>query len=122
MHLQEIRIWNVSRNWSVSHKEIFPPIKEWELEKYESVSEQIETTYGRIEAYKLVFLTVSRHPKLGKEFDLLQIKDDQIVNIELKAAAYRTRPSGHKAIHPVLSGLLRETDPVVYLSAVKTVW
>ena len=26
-------------------------------------------------------------PKLGKEFDLLQIKDDQIINIELKSGA-----------------------------------
>ena len=27
-------------------------------------------------------------PRLGKEFDLLQIKDEQIVNIELKSGWY----------------------------------
>ena len=37
------------------------------------------------EVYKLRFFYSFQIPKLGKEFDLLQIKDDQIVNIELKS-------------------------------------
>ena len=39
------------------------------------------------EVYALRFFYSFQIPRLGKEFDLLQIKDEQIVNIELKSGA-----------------------------------
>ena len=43
MHLQEIRIWNVSRNWSVSFwQRFFLRIKEWELESMKALVKQLE--------------------------------------------------------------------------------
>lgn len=68
------------------------------------------------EVYKLRFFYSFQIPKLGKEFDLLQIKDDQIVNIELEKRQRIGR--GHPETadpEPVLSVRFRETDPVVYL-------
>ena len=35
--------------------------------------------------YSLRFFYSYQIPRLGKEFDLLQIKEDQIINIELKS-------------------------------------
>ena len=37
------------------------------------------------EVYALRFFYSFQIPKLGKEFDLLQIKEDQILNLELKS-------------------------------------
>ena len=37
------------------------------------------------DVYALRFFYSFQIPRLGKEFDLLQIKEDQIVNIELKS-------------------------------------
>lgn len=58
-------------------------IKEWELESMKALVKQLELHME--EVYKLRFFYSFQIPKLGKEFDLLQIKDDQIVNIELKS-------------------------------------
>lgn len=39
------------------------------------------------EVYALWFFYSFQIPRLGKEFDLLQIREDQIVNVELKSGA-----------------------------------
>ena len=39
------------------------------------------------EVYALRFFYSFQIPRLGKEFDLFQIKDEQIVNVELKSGA-----------------------------------
>lgn len=45
-----------------------------------------ETVRGHMkEVYALRFFYSFQIPKLGKEFDLLQIKEDQILNLELKS-------------------------------------
>ena len=67
----------------LSGRDFFLRIKEWELESMKALVKQLELHME--EVYKLRFFYSFQIPKLGKEFDLLQIKDDQIVNIELKS-------------------------------------
>lgn len=67
----------------LSGREFFLKIKEWELESMKALVRKLEIHMQ--EVYKLRFFYSFQIPKLGKEFDLLQIKDDQIVNIELKS-------------------------------------
>ena len=59
MHLQEIRIWNVSRSWNASFpaETFFLRIKEWELESMKVLVKQLELHME--EVYKLrLFLFV----------------------------------------------------------------
>ena len=85
MHLQEIRIWNVSRSWNASFPAeiFFSGSKSGNWKVWKALVKQLELHME--EVYKLRFFYSFQIPKLGKEFDLLQIKDDQIVNIELKS-------------------------------------
>lgn len=67
----------------LSGREFFLKIKEWELESMKALVGKLEEHMQ--EVYKLRFFYSFQIPKLGKEFDLLQIKENQIVNIELKS-------------------------------------
>ena len=77
----------MSRSWNASFPAeiFFSGIKEWELESMKALVKQLELHME--EVYKLRLFYSFQIPKLGKEFDLLQIKDDQIVNIELKSGS-----------------------------------
>ena len=60
-------------------------MREWELDSLKRLVEQLETQMPDV--CGLRFFYSFQIPRLGKEFDLLQIKEDQIVNIELKSGA-----------------------------------
>ena len=60
-------------------------MRTWELESMRSLVRELEAHMD--EVYALRFFYSFQIPRLGKEFDLLQIKDEQIVNIELKSGA-----------------------------------
>lgn len=60
-------------------------MREWELDSLKNLVEQLESRMPDI--CGLRFFYSFQIPRLGKEFDLLQIKEDQIVNIELKSGA-----------------------------------
>ena len=91
--MKAISIYALTRNQNMeciqklerqlSGRDFFLRIKEWELESMKALVKQLELHME--EVYKLRFFYSFQVPRLGKEFDLLQIKDDQIVNIELKS-------------------------------------
>ena len=58
-------------------------IREWETEGLRLFSERLQSVCR--DAYSLTFYYSYTMQKLGKEFDLIRIADDQIVNIELKS-------------------------------------
>lgn len=58
-------------------------IKQWEIEGLRCLVENLESVYDDTD--KLQFFYSFQMPKLGKEFDLLRISDDTIINIELKS-------------------------------------
>lgn len=60
-------------------------MREWELDSLKRLVEQLETQMPDV--CGLRFFYSFQIPRLGKEFDLLQIKEDQIVNMELKSGA-----------------------------------
>ncbi len=61
----------------------FIRIREWETEGLRLFSERLQPVCS--DACSLTFYYSYTMQKLGKEFDLLRIADDQIVNIELKS-------------------------------------
>ena len=102
--MKAISIYALTRNQSMecvqklerqlSGRDFFLRIKEWELESMKALTAELETCMEvkqlelhMEEVYKLRLFYSFQIPKLGKEFDLLQIKDDQIVNIELKSGS-----------------------------------
>ncbi|MBO7096481.1 MAG: hypothetical protein J6V94_05930 [Lachnospiraceae bacterium] len=58
-------------------------IREWETEGLRLFSERLQSVCS--DACLLTFYYSYTMQKLGKEFDLIRIADDQIVNIELKS-------------------------------------
>ena len=91
--MKPISIYTITRNQSteclqkmerqLSGRERFLKIREWELESMKALVEQLEKQMQ--EVYALRFFYSFQIPRLGKEFDLLQIQEEQIVNIELKS-------------------------------------
>lgn len=60
-------------------------IRKWEIESLRSFSENL--TEHMAEAASFTFYYSFQIPKLGKEFDLLRISEQSVVNIELKSNA-----------------------------------
>ena len=58
-------------------------IKSWEIDGLRQFSEKLQSISG--DACSLMFYYSFTMPKLGKEFDLLRISDDLVINIELKS-------------------------------------
>lgn len=93
--MKSISIYAVTRNQNIgqlqklerqlSGREYFLKMRTWELESMSSLVRELEAHMD--EVYALRFFYSFQIPRLGKEFDLLQIKDEQIVNIELKSGA-----------------------------------
>ena len=91
--MKSISIYAVTRNQNIeqlqklerqlSGREYFLKMRTWELESMKSLVRELEAHME--EVYALRFFYSFQIPRLGKEFDLLQIKDEQIVNIELKS-------------------------------------
>lgn len=69
----------------LSGRQYFLKIREWEFGSMKALADQLEMRMQGV--YALRFFYSFQIPKLGKEFDLLQIKENQIVNIELKSGA-----------------------------------
>lgn len=69
----------------LSKREKTLKMREWELDSLKNLVEQLEARMQDV--CGLRFFYSFQIPRLGKEFDLLQIKEDQIVNIELKSGA-----------------------------------
>ena len=91
--MKSISIYAITRNQNIeclqklerqlSGRTYFLKMREWELESMKALVRELEEHMQ--EVYALRFFYSFQVPRLGKEFDLLQIKDDQIVNIELKS-------------------------------------
>ena len=91
--MKSISIYTITRNQNIeclqklerqlSGRTYFLKMREWELESMKALVRELEVHMQDVHA--LCFFYSFQVPRLGKEFDLLQIKDDQIVNIELKS-------------------------------------
>lgn len=67
----------------LSSRSRFLKVKDWEIKGLRTLSERL---YGVTDnATSLKFFYSFTMPKLGKEFDLLRISNDSVVNIELKS-------------------------------------
>lgn len=67
----------------MSKRKKYLKIKAWELEGLKAFSEKLGTVMEN--AAELNFYYSFVMPKLGKEFDLLRINDEYVVNVELKS-------------------------------------
>ena len=65
----------------MSRRRNFLTIKEWEIEGLRKLIEQLVIKIPTATRYE--FYYSFQLPKLGKEFDLLRISEDYVVNIEL---------------------------------------
>lgn len=91
--MKSISIYTITRNQNIeclqklerqlSGRTYLLKIREWELDSMKALVRQLEMRLPDV--YALRFFYSFQIPRLGKEFDLLQIKDDQIVNVELKS-------------------------------------
>ena len=91
--MKSISIYTITRNQNIeclqklerqlSGRTYFLKMREWELESMKALVRELEVHMQDVHALR--FFYSFQVPRLGKEFDLLQIKNDQIVNIELKS-------------------------------------
>ena len=91
--MKSISIYTLTRNQNIdclsklerqlSERANFLKIRAWELDSMKALVYQLEKYVADVCAFR--FFYSFQIPRLGKEFDLLQIKDSQIVNIELKS-------------------------------------
>ena len=92
-------------------------MREWELDSLKNLVEQLEARMQDV--CGLRFFYSFQIPRLGKEFDLLQIKEDQIINIELKSGAVSEEAMRRQLIQNryYLSVLGRPIRSYTYLSS-----
>lgn len=93
--MKSISIYALTRKQNIEHlqkleqqlsgREHILKLKEWELESMRTLVDQLELHMQDVSALRLFYSF--QIPRLGKEFDLLQIRDEQIINIELKSGA-----------------------------------
>lgn len=96
--MKSLSIYTLTRNQNIGYlpklerqlsgREEFLKFRSWELDSMKALVCQLEKhMVAEImpEVCSLRFFYSFQIPRLGKEFDLLQIKDSQIVNIELKS-------------------------------------
>lgn len=89
--------------------------------KYESTDSRIETCMEDV--YALRFFYSFQIPRLGKEFDLLQIKEDQIINIELKSGVVSDEAIRRQLCRTaIICRCLEERFIRILISAARTVW
>lgn len=67
----------------MSKRNRYLKIKEWEIEGLKAFSDRLNCVMK--DAPELTFYYSFTMPKLGKEFDLLRVNDDFVVNVELKS-------------------------------------
>lgn len=93
--MKSISIYALTRKQNIEHlqkleqqlsgREHMLKMKEWELESMRTLVERLELHMQDVSALRLFYSF--QIPRLGKEFDLLQIRENQIINIELKSGA-----------------------------------
>ena len=91
--MKAISIYTITRNQNIEHlqklerqlsgRTAFLKIREWELDSMKALVLELERHMQAV--YALYFFYSFQIPRLGKEFDLLQIKEEQILNLELKS-------------------------------------
>ena len=91
--MKAISIYTITRNQNteylqklerqLSGRDVFLKIREWELDSMKALVSELERHMQAV--YALRFFYSFQIPRLGKEFDLLQIKEEQILNLELKS-------------------------------------
>ena len=69
----------------LSGRDSFLKIRDWEIGSMRALVNQLKAHMEEVPLLR--FFYSFQIPRLGKEFDLLQIKDGQILNIELKSGA-----------------------------------
>jgi len=67
----------------LSERDKFLTIKEWEVQSLKAFCEKLLENMEN--AYEYSFFYSFIIPKLGKEFDLLRVSDETVINIELKS-------------------------------------
>ncbi|MGN0346724.1 MAG: ATP-binding protein [Lachnospiraceae bacterium] len=67
----------------MSGRQYFLNVKRWEMICLREVAEELNRRIGQPE--RLTFFYSFQVPKLGKEFDLLRISEDTVLNLELKS-------------------------------------
>ena len=92
-HMKSLSIYTITRKQNteqlqklerqLSGRAYFLKVRDWEMNSMRSFVDQLELHME--EVYALRFFYSFTIPRLGKEFDLIQIKEEQIVNIELKS-------------------------------------
>ena len=95
------------------------PIKAWELETMKALVTNLERHMSDVYSLRLYYSF--QIPHLGKEFDLLQIKEDQILNIELKSGAVSDEAIRKQLLQNqyYLSALRRSIVSFTYISSQK---
>ena len=93
--MKSISIYALTRKQNIEHlqkleqqlsgREHMLKMEEWELESMRALVERLELHMQDVSALRLFYSF--QIPRLGKEFDLLQIRENQIINIELKSGA-----------------------------------
>ena len=139
--MKSVSIYTLTRNQNIScvqklerqmsGRGYFLKMREWELDSMKAFVRELETHMD--EVYALWFFYSFQIPRLGKEFDLLQIREDQIVNVELKSGAVSDEALRKQLLHIALIVLsdipqiraelfpVRVHDPVVVRKADKPV-
>ena len=125
--MKSLSIYTLTRNQSIEHiskmeRQLsgrkFPlKIRTWEWGSMRALAAQLEIYMQ--EVYSLRFFYSFQIPRLGKEFDLLQIKDNHIVNIELKSGVVSDQAIRKQLIQNryYLSVLGRPIQSYTYISS-----
>ena len=125
--MKSLSIYTLTRNQSIEHiskleRQLsgrkFPlKIRTWEWGSMRALAAQLEMHMQ--EVYSLRFFYSFQIPRLGKEFDLLQIKDNHIVNIELKSGVVSDQAIRKQLIQNryYLSVLGRPIQSYTYISS-----
>ena len=125
--MKSLSIYTLTRNQSIEHiskmeRQLsgrkFPlKIRTWDWGSMRALAAQLEMYMQ--EVYSLRFFYSFQIPRLGKEFDLLQIKDNHIVNIELKSGVVSDQAIRKQLIQNryYLSVLGRPIQSYTYISS-----
>ena len=125
--MRSVSVYTITRNQNIkqlqkmeqhlSDREYPLNIREWELSSMKELVNHLEKHMS--EVYKLRLFYSFQIPRLGKEFDLLQMTDEQIVNIELKSGAVSEEAIRKQLIQNryYLTALGRQIRSYTYISS-----
>ncbi len=125
--MKSISIYALTRKQNIEHlqkleqqlsgREHMLKMKEWELESMRALVERLELHMQDVSALRLFYSF--QIPRLGKEFDLLQIRENQIINIELKSGAVSEEAIQKQLIQNryYLSALSKPIQSYTYISS-----